>query len=451
MNPSTQPDRDSTDFLKPLAEIYSLISTDISAEETSGADGGAVQARYTVIFMSDGHPSQCQDDQLICNGSPPVQRIADLGDLSESLTFNTVHVLVPLQPISSICDLDGGSGQFNDDGCTIYCQNGSSPIQCPNLIINQDVDRLKRMAAAGNGVFRDFRNNEAVSFLNFDLGQVRRSFAVKEFVATNISAPPDSPDGGADSDGDGLSDALEAQLGTDPWRKDTDGDGFSDGVEVHFGAPFNPTQHALPDGGGLDPGCPPELRGVDTDCDTLLDCDEQLIGTNSKLADSDNDGMPDGVEWQMGSQPASPDMSEDPDNDGIDNEDEDRMHLNPLVADTANLTVNAYRYQLVADGGVNADGSQCFHFRVDNVSLAPTEPDTRTDGGTGFQAGFNDIMVSLAVFPSDDPKARDIISTYRTQTARYPVGGIKSPSDGVIPVLPTDFIQGCPTTTPVIQ
>jgi len=45
----------------------------------------------------------------------------------------------------------------------------------------------------------------------------------------------------ADSDGDGLSDAYEAMLGTDPFNPDTDGDGFSDGVEVASGSdPLNP-------------------------------------------------------------------------------------------------------------------------------------------------------------------------------------------------------------------
>jgi len=44
-----------------------------------------------------------------------------------------------------------------------------------------------------------------------------------------------------DSDGDGLSDAQEIMLGTDPFNPDTDGDGFSDGVEVASGSdPLNP-------------------------------------------------------------------------------------------------------------------------------------------------------------------------------------------------------------------
>ena len=39
-------------------------------------------------------------------------------------------------------------------------------------------------------------------------------------------------DGEQDTDGDGLSDKLEYQLGTNPLKADTDGDGFSDGDEV---------------------------------------------------------------------------------------------------------------------------------------------------------------------------------------------------------------------------
>lgn len=44
-----------------------------------------------------------------------------------------------------------------------------------------------------------------------------------------------------DTDGDGLTDAQEAQIGTDPTRADTDGDGLTDGEEVRFGLdPLNP-------------------------------------------------------------------------------------------------------------------------------------------------------------------------------------------------------------------
>ena len=45
------------------------------------------------------------------------------------------------------------------------------------------------MAELGGGDFRDFRNNEPINFLNFSFGQVRRTFILKELVASNFSAP----------------------------------------------------------------------------------------------------------------------------------------------------------------------------------------------------------------------------------------------------------------------
>ncbi|MDP7112877.1 MAG: hypothetical protein QGH45_12985 [Myxococcota bacterium] len=43
----------------------------------------------------------------------------------------------------------------------------------------------------------------------------------------------DDSDGGADPDGDGLTNDEEVQHGTDPDDPDTDGDGYDDGDEVH--------------------------------------------------------------------------------------------------------------------------------------------------------------------------------------------------------------------------
>jgi YD repeat-containing protein len=75
------------------------------------------------------------------------------------------------------------------------------------------------------------------------------------FVATNgagsSSAFPSSSntlsilEGAKDSDGDGLTNAQEIALGTDPFRADTDGDGFNDGVEASEGSnPLDP--HSSP-------------------------------------------------------------------------------------------------------------------------------------------------------------------------------------------------------------
>ncbi len=80
-----------------------------------------------------------------------------------------------------------------------------------------------------------------------------------------------------DSDGDGLTDAEEAKLGTDPFNKDTDGDGLTDGdeVKVYKTNPLNP----------------------DTDFDGLKDGAEVFTyKTNPLDRDTDKGGVADGHE-----------------------------------------------------------------------------------------------------------------------------------------------------------
>jgi hypothetical protein len=80
--------------------------------------------------------------------------------------------------------------------------------------------------------------------------------------------------GTPDADGDGLSNAEEAVLGTNPNNPDSDGDGINDGDEVntHGTNPLN----------------------VDTDGDGLTDGDEiNTHGTNPLNTDTDDDGVND--------------------------------------------------------------------------------------------------------------------------------------------------------------
>jgi hypothetical protein len=429
----TNPDsnRDSTDFVKPLSDIYAAINQDI-ATAALDPDYEEAKARYSVIFLSDGHPTFQQDEELIEGDA--VTRIRDLRDLAEDVRFNTVHVFNPTQPVSSVCDLSGDAG-----------------TGCPLLIINQDAERLEKMAELGGGDFRDFRNHEPINYLSFRFGQLRRAYVLEDFVASNRQALAGSPIDAPDTDGDRLSDDEELDLGTDPLKADTDGDGFSDGVEVHFadlGAPFDPAQVATPDGGGLDPGCPVALRGVDSDCDGLLDCDEQIIGTNAAIIDSDRDGISDQVEWQLTTVPSADDLAQDPDGDGVGNRDELRRHSDPHLFDTSALTQEGYRYTIHEAGPPDGEGRQCYAFQVDNVLLEPTLSDTR-DGGTGRGAGYNDLTLTLTLVPADDPHGRPIVRAYRFVDVRYPIGGIKSPPDGVIEVKPEEFVPACQGTSPL--
>jgi eukaryotic-like serine/threonine-protein kinase len=103
-------------------------------------------------------------------------------------------------------------------------------------------------------------------------------------VATMLAATASAL---GDRDQDGLSDAQEEIVGTDPDNPDTDGDGLLDGEEV------------------LTWGTNPLNR--DTDGDGLLDGDEvHIYKTSPTNPDTDGDGIPDGVEVAMGTDPLDP-------------------------------------------------------------------------------------------------------------------------------------------------
>jgi hypothetical protein len=133
--------------------------------------------------------------------------------------------------------------------------------------------------------------------------------AILNVIYTPAVAPDD-----VDSDEDGLSDAQEVELGTDPANPDTDEDGLFDAAEVAAGT--DPTLYDS-DGDGfgdnaevangtdpLDPASvPPGEPTIDTDGDLLTDAQEAELGTNPELADSDGDGLTDFAE--VGFEPGS--------------------------------------------------------------------------------------------------------------------------------------------------
>lgn len=96
------------------------------------------------------------------------------------------------------------------------------------------------------------------------------------------SQTPDQTAADVDSDGDGLSDAEEAELGLDASSSDTDGDGLQDGAEIDA---------------GTDP------LSADTDADYLSDGDEIDAGTDPLVDDTDGDGYLDGDEIAEGKDP----------------------------------------------------------------------------------------------------------------------------------------------------
>ena len=133
-----------------------------------------------------------------------------------------------------------------------------------------------------------------------------------------------------DTDGDGLTDAEEAELGTDPNNADTDGDGLTDGEEVneYNTDPLNEDTDGdgLLDGGEVHSHQTDPLN-EDTDGDGLSDGAEiNTHRTNPLEADTDGDGLDDGAEINdHGTDPTKADS----DGDGFNDSQEIEMGTNP--------------------------------------------------------------------------------------------------------------------------
>jgi Bacterial TSP3 repeat/Prealbumin-like fold domain len=159
----------------------------------------------------------------------------------------------------------------------------------------------------------------------------------------NVIYTPAAPVDDVDSDGDGLSDAQEATLGTDPANPDSDEDGLLDGAEVTAGT--DPTLYDTDGDGfgdnaevanGTDPNdpasVPPGEPTIDTDGDMLTDAQEAELGTNPELADSDGDGLTDFAEigFEPGSGTGTDPLVVDTDGDGMGDGDEVTNGTDPI-------------------------------------------------------------------------------------------------------------------------
>jgi len=163
-----------------------------------------------------------------------------------------------------------------------------------------------------------------------------------------------------DDDGDGLTNTIESNYGTDKNKSDTDGDGINDKSEVDMGTnPLEPDTDGdgIEDGKELDYNANPLLR--DTDKDGLVDGYEILYtNTNPDTKDSDNDGIEDAYE--------------DSDADGLTNLEEFFYKSDAADIDT--------------DKDKLPDGEEVNIYGTD-----PINPDSDTDGikdGDELELGF---------------------------------------------------------------
>ena len=110
----------------------------------------------------------------------------------------------------------------------------------------------------------------------------------------NDKGCPKIDNSGVDTDKDGLSDAMEEKIGTNPNNPDSDGDGLNDGEEVlvkdNASTKLIPTSKSDP----KNPCDPINVGGsCDPDGDGLTNAEEAKIGTDPNNPDTDGDSVGD--------------------------------------------------------------------------------------------------------------------------------------------------------------
>lgn len=225
------------------------------------------------------------------------------------------------------------TAQISSESGEVQTQNGEViskgiiPIWLPPILIML----CCLLFAAGGFIYKAQvdAQNTSVALL---MAQTSTAGAQLDQIVQNTAAAIEAAGGTAtalagtavalgDDDGDGLSNAQEIALGTNPNNEDTDGDGINDGNEVNIY--------------GTNP------KNLDSDGDTLTDGQEvDEFKTSPSNEDTDGDGLKDGIEISTGSNPLKTDTDGDGLLDGIDQD--------PINTSTPTPDLNATQQVLAA-------------------------------------------------------------------------------------------------------
>lgn len=234
----------------------------------------------------------------------------------------------------------------------------------------------------------------------------------------------------ADTDGDGTRDGDEVNAtfgyATDPNNADTDNDGFSDGQEVHFMF-SNPLEFCDPN--YSDASCTSPVD-TDTDGDGINDADELATGsdpndncspdTTFENCDEDGDGLVYAKELLFGTDPTNPDT----DGDGISDGDEADVS-NPLDPCDPNVCI-----------ATDSDGDGLGDEVEIALGLNPDKPDTDNDGISDYDEDTDGDSLSNG----------DEVDTYNTDPGNSDTDGDGIPdnieiNEGFDPLDPNDPVD----------
>lgn len=189
-----------------------------------------------------------------------------------------------------------------------------------------------------------------------------------------------------DSDEDGLPDFVEKQIGTDINNEDTDSDGLTDYQEYYI-LGTDPLVYDSVTEGVSD-------ADADSDDDGLSNIKEFELGTKPFNPDTDNDGLTDGDEVNIyGTDP----LKYDTDDDGISDGDEVALGTDPLspttdgIADTERTFVQTIDADDEILEGINTE------YNPYDLSLEITAAGNAQSSLTVQESGYSDSMFNWSI------------------------------------------------------
>lgn len=381
----------------------------------TGCRGTVARTRYLVVLMVSTADTSCVQTTFNGNLDP------------------TCQALLPDSAACTTCELDVRTRELK----ALVEKRSAGEVSVVPVYVPPDPTALDPAVLADIGAIARAGGTQPVLMLppqdltgvvnGLNYSSLQQSMVLKHLIGFNRNAISLGGVVLVDSDGDGLSDEYELQIGTDPLKVDSDGDGIMDGIEVRM---------------GMDPMVPDVITGCsvvrDEDLDRLNDCEERVLGTDSCVADTDGDSIPDLVEVLSRTNPLEPEDLRDSDADGTTNIDEILAHTDSLSDDNDFRSARAYGYT-ISDAPPTDDGRPCYDFTIDNITLVntlerPNPPFPTTPAGT------NDIYLYFQVGRQNQVHGAGLGALDVTQI-RFLPPSTRTPS-GTIRLGPNDFVTG---------
>jgi hypothetical protein len=368
------------DNITPLRNYEAALlaaTTDIESDALGIPPGLRSRTHYALQFAAQGAPLPSLPD-LWCGANKLTP-----GSTQCTKQFDANFCPGEMNPPSDVCELDLYQSLVTELS-TFLVTNGALDFIGQFYQVGNDSRAhtlLSGITLAAKGAFVE-QPQGALDLLKDPIIDPNAIFNLREFVVWNANAILRNGVPEPDSDGDGLTDEEEKQIGTDPTNPDTDGDGVGDKIEyslMYKGSVFDPKVPAkFPECSNIKRPFP------DSDGDGLNDCEEAVEGTDAYLQDTDQDGLPDQLEVLRGVYPLADDRLYDTDGDGMLNGRELQQGTDPNVNDAAAAVTFAYSISVTGDNPNNPDGGP-----VPELQPSPVYPfpGVAIEGVSGTTAG----------------------------------------------------------------